>query len=213
MVRGFPKRPPARPPFGNLGGCATGKDQFRRPADAPPEGRKAGPNVRGPSARPCVGSSTAPSDTGENSAVLIVMHHRVTPEQIQRVVDTIGDMGYRAEPMLGYRRISIGLVGNDGRVESARLEGLPGVREIIGVSKPYKQVSREGGRRAPWSSRGTARCRGVPKSYSWRGRAPSRAGARFLRSRAGRAIVADPSHGTGVREKVVPMARAAGTAA
>lgn len=71
------------------------------------------------------------------------MNHRATPDQIQRVVDTIGEMGYRAKPMQGYQRISIGLVGNDGRVESARLEGLPGVREIIRVSKPYKQVSRE----------------------------------------------------------------------
>ena len=71
------------------------------------------------------------------------MNHRATPDEIQKVVDTIGEMGYRAKPMLGYQRISIGLVGNDGRVESARLEGLPGVREIIKVSKPYKQVSRE----------------------------------------------------------------------
>ena len=75
--------------------------------------------------------------------MLIVMHHRATAEQIQRVVETIGEMGYRAKPMQGLQRISIGLVGNDGRVESARLEGLPGVREIIKVSKPYKQVSRE----------------------------------------------------------------------
>ena len=71
------------------------------------------------------------------------MNHRATPDEIQQVVDTIGEMGYRAKPMLGSQRISIGLVGNDGRVQSARLEGLPGVREIIRVSKPYKQVSRE----------------------------------------------------------------------
>ena len=71
------------------------------------------------------------------------MHHRATPENIERVVETIGDMGYRAKPMPGHQRTAIGLVGNDGRVDSARLEGLPGVREIIKVSKPYKQVSRE----------------------------------------------------------------------
>ena len=71
------------------------------------------------------------------------MNHRASPDEIQKVVDTIGEMGYRAKPMLGAQRISIGLVGNDGRVQSARLEGLPGVREIIKVSKPYKQVSRE----------------------------------------------------------------------
>ena len=75
--------------------------------------------------------------------MLIVMHHRATPEHIERVVETIGEMGYRAKPMPGHQRTAIGLVGNDGRVDSARLEGLPGVREIIKVSKPYKQVSRE----------------------------------------------------------------------
>ena len=75
--------------------------------------------------------------------MLIVMDHRATPAQIERVVDVIGEMGYRAKPMLGRQRIAIGLVGNDGRVQSARLEGLEGVREVIKVSKPYKQVSRE----------------------------------------------------------------------
>lgn len=71
------------------------------------------------------------------------MDHRATPEEIQRVVDTISAMGYGAKPMPGRQRTAIGLVGNDGRVESARLAGLPGVRELIKVSKPYKQVSRE----------------------------------------------------------------------
>jgi hypothetical protein len=28
-------------------------------------------------------------------------------------------------------------------VDASRLEGLPGVQEVIHVSKPYKQVSRE----------------------------------------------------------------------
>jgi len=41
------------------------------------------------------------------------------------------------------QRTAVGLVGNDGRVDASRLEGLPGVQEVIHVSKPYKQVSRE----------------------------------------------------------------------
>ncbi len=75
--------------------------------------------------------------------MLIVMDHRATSGDIQRVVDTIGAMGYGAKPIPGRQRTAIGLVGNDGRIDSARLEGLPGVREVIKVSKPYKQVSRE----------------------------------------------------------------------
>ncbi len=71
------------------------------------------------------------------------MDHRATPEEIRRVVDTIEEMGYGAKAMPGRQRTAIGLVGNDGRVEEARLSGLPGVRELIRVSKPYKLVSRE----------------------------------------------------------------------
>jgi 3-deoxy-7-phosphoheptulonate synthase len=52
-------------------------------------------------------------------------------------------MGYQARPMPGAQRTSVGLVGNDGRVNGSQLEALPGVAEIIHVTKPYKQVSRE----------------------------------------------------------------------
>src|SRR5260370_32543304 len=45
--------------------------------------------------------------------------------------------------MPGAQRTAVGLVGNDGRVAACRREGLPGVQEVIHVSKPYKQVSRE----------------------------------------------------------------------
>jgi 3-deoxy-7-phosphoheptulonate synthase len=45
--------------------------------------------------------------------------------------------------MPGKQRTTVGLVGNDGRVDGSRLEALPGVQEVIHVSKPYKQVSRE----------------------------------------------------------------------
>ncbi|HMA45560.1 MAG TPA: 3-deoxy-7-phosphoheptulonate synthase [Gemmatimonadales bacterium] len=75
--------------------------------------------------------------------MLIVMRHGATDEEVQRVVKVIRDMGYQARPMPGAQRTAVGLVGNDGRVDSSRLEGLPGVQDVIHVSKPYKQVSRE----------------------------------------------------------------------
>ncbi|HEX9703660.1 MAG TPA: 3-deoxy-7-phosphoheptulonate synthase [Gemmatimonadales bacterium] len=75
--------------------------------------------------------------------MLIVMRHGATQEELQRVVDVIKELGYQAQPMPGVQRTAVGLVGNDGRVDASRLEGLPGVQEVIHVSKPYKQVSRE----------------------------------------------------------------------
>jgi 3-deoxy-7-phosphoheptulonate synthase len=75
--------------------------------------------------------------------MLVVMAHGATQQQIDRVVQTIEEMGYQARPMPGEQRTAIGLVGNDGRVDGSRIEALPGVAEVIHVSKPYKQVSRE----------------------------------------------------------------------
>jgi 3-deoxy-7-phosphoheptulonate synthase len=75
--------------------------------------------------------------------MLVVMQNHATREDIDRVVKTIEEMGYEARPMPGEQRTAVGLVGNDGRVDSSRIEALPGVAEVIHVSKPYKQVSRE----------------------------------------------------------------------
>jgi 3-deoxy-7-phosphoheptulonate synthase len=75
--------------------------------------------------------------------MLVVMQNHATQDQIDRVVETIKEMGYEARPMPGETRTTVGLVGNDGRVDSSRVESLDGVAEVIHVSKPYKQVSRE----------------------------------------------------------------------
>jgi 3-deoxy-7-phosphoheptulonate synthase len=75
--------------------------------------------------------------------MLIVMKHDASADQVQRVVDVIEEMGYEARPMPGKQRTAVGLVGNDGKVNADRLESLPGVLEVIHVSQPYKQVSRE----------------------------------------------------------------------
>src|SRR4051794_34693391 len=75
--------------------------------------------------------------------MLVVMQNHATQDEIARVVKTIEEMGYQARPMPGETRTTVGLVGNDGRVDASRVEALPGVAEVIHVSKPYKQVSRE----------------------------------------------------------------------
>ncbi len=59
------------------------------------------------------------------------------------MVEEIRTMGYDARAIEGRQRTAVGLIGNDGRVDSARLECLGGVLEVISVSHPYKQVSRE----------------------------------------------------------------------
>ena len=75
--------------------------------------------------------------------MLVVMKHGAAREDVDRVVRTIEEMGYTAAPMPGAQRTAVGLVGNDGRVDSSRIEALPGVAQVIHVTQPYKQVSRE----------------------------------------------------------------------
>jgi 3-deoxy-7-phosphoheptulonate synthase len=75
--------------------------------------------------------------------MLVVMKQSASPEQIETVVATIEEMGYGARPIPGGQRTAVGLIGNDGAVDSGRLLALEGVLEVIPVTHPYKQVSRE----------------------------------------------------------------------
>jgi 3-deoxy-7-phosphoheptulonate synthase len=75
--------------------------------------------------------------------MLVVMKQSASAEQIDTVVATIKEMGYGARPIPGGQRTAVGLIGNDGEVDSGRLLGLEGVLEVIPVTHPYKQVSRE----------------------------------------------------------------------
>jgi len=75
--------------------------------------------------------------------MLVVMRPGATAEEVRLVVATIEELGYEARPMPGRQRTTVGLVGNDGRVDGSRIAALAGVAELIHVTKPYKQVSRE----------------------------------------------------------------------
>src|SRR5258708_12623843 len=75
--------------------------------------------------------------------MLIGMRAQATEEQIRTVCEKVESLGYRAHPMPGAQRTAIGITGNKGEVESGTLEEMPGVQEVIRVSKPYKLVSRD----------------------------------------------------------------------
>jgi len=75
--------------------------------------------------------------------MLIVMTVGATPQQVERVIERISALGLKAHPIPGAQRVAIGITGNQGAVEPAVFENLPGVLEVIPVSHPYKLVSRE----------------------------------------------------------------------
>jgi 3-deoxy-7-phosphoheptulonate synthase len=75
--------------------------------------------------------------------MLVVMQSHATSEQIDLVLQAIRDMKLTPHPMPGATRTAIGITGNVGAVDPRTLEVLPGVMELIRVTKPYKLASRE----------------------------------------------------------------------
>ena len=75
--------------------------------------------------------------------MLVVMAAHASEEQVRQVCQKIETLGYRAHPIPGSIRTAIGITGNKGEVEPGTLEEMPGVQEVIRVSKPYKLVSRD----------------------------------------------------------------------
>lgn len=75
--------------------------------------------------------------------MLIVMHRKATPKQLGAVMAAVERMGLMASSIPGSERTAIGVLGNKGYVDDLSIRDLPGVKEVIHVSKPYKMVSRD----------------------------------------------------------------------
>ena len=75
--------------------------------------------------------------------MLVVMNSHATPEQIEQVLAAVRGMNLTPHPMPGATRTAIGITGNISIIDPRTLEGMPGVLELIRVTKPYKLASRE----------------------------------------------------------------------
>ncbi|MBW2226506.1 MAG: 3-deoxy-7-phosphoheptulonate synthase [Deltaproteobacteria bacterium] len=75
--------------------------------------------------------------------MLIVMDKKAKQTEIDTVVAAIEQKGYAARPIPGGERVSIGILNNKGHVDAGPFLGLPGVKDAIPVTRPYKLVSRE----------------------------------------------------------------------
>jgi 3-deoxy-7-phosphoheptulonate synthase len=71
------------------------------------------------------------------------MQSLATAQQIEQVLDAVRRMDLTPHPMPGATRTAIGITGNISAVDPRSLEVLPGVLELIRVTKPYKLASRE----------------------------------------------------------------------
>ncbi len=75
--------------------------------------------------------------------MLVVMKKDATPDEIDQVVAAIEKRGFTARPIPGGDRTAIGILNNQGNADTQPFLALPGVKDVIPVTRPYKLVSRE----------------------------------------------------------------------
>lgn len=75
--------------------------------------------------------------------MVIVMKSNSSQAEIERVIERLTAMGFDAHRSSGSERTVIGAVGgNTAAIDPRELQVLPGVKEVLKISKPYKLVSR-----------------------------------------------------------------------
>jgi 3-deoxy-7-phosphoheptulonate synthase len=74
---------------------------------------------------------------------MIIMKTDATQEQIAHIIKEIKRYELRADVSRGEYRTVIGIVGDESKVDFARLAILPGVKEAMRIETPYKLISRE----------------------------------------------------------------------
>jgi 3-deoxy-7-phosphoheptulonate synthase len=75
--------------------------------------------------------------------MLIVMETNATDQMVADICQIVESMGFEAHPMVGSLRTAIGITGNKSRINSDKIISMPGVKNVIHVTQPYKLVSRE----------------------------------------------------------------------
>lgn len=75
--------------------------------------------------------------------MLVLMHAYASDAEVRAVCDAVENMGFRAHTVGGAQRIAIGITGNTGEIDASAFEGMPGVADVVRVTKPYKLVSRD----------------------------------------------------------------------
>ena len=76
--------------------------------------------------------------------MIIVMAPDATPEEMEKVENTIRELGYTPHAIVGVERKVIGAVGDErGKDRLQSIETMGGVESVFPILKPYKLASRE----------------------------------------------------------------------
>ncbi|MHB8572198.1 MAG: 3-deoxy-7-phosphoheptulonate synthase [Candidatus Dormibacteria bacterium] len=75
--------------------------------------------------------------------MIIVMSPTATPDQVDQVIRRIEEKGFKAHPSAGQDRTVIGVIGSNVYAVEDAFTHIPGVAEVVRISKPFKLSGRE----------------------------------------------------------------------
>src|SRR5437868_4866067 len=75
--------------------------------------------------------------------MLVVMQSGAAEEQVRVVCRRIESLGYQAQVIGGAQRTAVAVTGNHGELEPAAFDGLPGVQEVVRITRPFLLAGRE----------------------------------------------------------------------
>lgn len=75
--------------------------------------------------------------------MIIVMDAQASEKQVENVIEKVHSLGLRTHPIYGVQKTVIGVIGDDKTRIVSRMQGMPGVEDIIPILQPYKFAGRE----------------------------------------------------------------------
>ncbi len=75
--------------------------------------------------------------------MMIVMRRDARPQDVERVLARVQDLGFTPHVSHGQERVVIGVIGEARRADPGAFVHLPGVARVVPISRPYKLSSRE----------------------------------------------------------------------
>src|SRR3954447_11873445 len=95
---------------------------------------------------------------------MVVMTPQAGEAEIAAVVERLEAVGVHAKVMPGELTTAIGAIGDPEGVRALALEGMPGVDQVIPISRPYKLASSELSHHEPTSFEMNGRTIGGPNA-------------------------------------------------
>jgi 3-deoxy-7-phosphoheptulonate synthase len=75
--------------------------------------------------------------------MVVVMKAGSNPQQVERVVQLVREMGLKDHVIVGTERTVVAVIGDDRSKDRSKLEILEGVDKVVPILAPYKMASRE----------------------------------------------------------------------